>query len=460
MARKSLLHMLAWLLPACIAHATTIDQISSNVNGMRQLTSANIVQQYPGAAPYYGPAVCQQTLAHVEAALQAFDPAYTCSCPDPKAPPVCSGPPHFATASTTCSPETPSGGTNPVPQDFATFQLGLTSVTTTSYLGTTSTYTSPDCTSTTMFSGTPPNISFTPSTQSCASLGFVASTANTGMCLVGPITQTGTTTTYTNNYGLVDCTSISSSMTTTSACQVFNGSCGAPAEGYQGTVYYTCPAIFGGGSTGTTTCAGTGVISNPPPSGYAGWSGPLMYSAGEVGGGPDYCMARFACTGQPQNTVPFEIMCEGSNGGDTGWHLGSILMPTGMSNYPNTPNGGVDSPTISVGPNWGCSGSYTGSMIPVTANVQCDGPVCQVSLLVASTGSCGQANQCGGPSWVTAGDGWVYPTCGCGQGYSASTGACVGHVQKISWLMYRNNYQPICPSGTSYKPALQLCTTN
>ena len=302
---------------------------------------------------------------------------------------------------------------------------------------------------------TVPPITYAASAQSCAALGYTAPVGSSGLCLVGTFSN-ATMAPY-SGYGLVNCSTIPAASTST-ACLAFTGTCPGPTEGYSGTVTYSCSSVFGG--YGASTCAGTGVIANPPPAGYAGWGGPLIYSGGEVGGGPDYCMARFACTGQPQNTVPFEIMCEGSNGGDTGWHLGSILMPTGMSNYPNTPNGGVDSPTITVAPNWGCSGSYTGAAIPVTANVQCDGPVCQVSLLVASTGNCGQANQCGGPSWVTAGDGWVYPTCGCGQGYSASVGACVGHVQKISWLMYRNNYQPICPAGTSYKPALQLCTTN
>ena len=86
------------------AHATTVDTISGNVNDMRQLTPDNIVRRIPGAAPYYGPAMCQQLLPFYEKNLTAFDPAYTCTCPSQKQPPACSGPPHFDTATTTCAP--------------------------------------------------------------------------------------------------------------------------------------------------------------------------------------------------------------------------------------------------------------------------------------------------------------------------------------------------------------------
>lgn len=82
------------LLVAQGADATSVDAISRNVNGMRQLSPANIVTQYPGAAPYYGPAMCEQELPVMEATVTAFDPAYTCSCATPQSAPSCSGPAH------------------------------------------------------------------------------------------------------------------------------------------------------------------------------------------------------------------------------------------------------------------------------------------------------------------------------------------------------------------------------
>lgn len=68
------------------AMATTVQELSNNVNGMRQLGRGNIVQQWPGAAPYYGPNQCQQQLANFQA--QA-GPGYACSCPTDATSPVC-----------------------------------------------------------------------------------------------------------------------------------------------------------------------------------------------------------------------------------------------------------------------------------------------------------------------------------------------------------------------------------
>jgi hypothetical protein len=80
--------LLAFLFSALLvtAHATSVDLISSNVNGMRQLTAANIVQRGPGIAPYYGPSSCAQELPGYEANMGA---GYTCSCPNGASTPVC-----------------------------------------------------------------------------------------------------------------------------------------------------------------------------------------------------------------------------------------------------------------------------------------------------------------------------------------------------------------------------------
>lgn len=464
------------------AHAVTVDTISSNINGMRQLTTDNIVQRGPGVAPYYGPSVCQQQLGPTLTALQAFDPAYTCSCPKQTQPPVCSGPAHYPTATTSCTPETPFGGANDVPQDFGLNVAipGLQPVQTcTGQGGCSTSYTNPG-----MTCSYPPNSNAAVSSAgvSCSAAGatsawlaqqgygtYQSSCANYGGCsggylnvCIAAIAPAGTpapSNWSTANalpwpYEQVACEDVGlpSYAATASAetCQVFQATC-APTyvEGYQGFAY----------SSSMTSLSGSGLTANLPPGGYAGWSGPLMRSAGQVGGGPDYCQARFACTGQQQTSIPFEAMCEGSQGGDTGWHLGNLIIPTGAANYPSTPPGGVDYATTMVGPNWGCSGAYTGSMVPVTANVQCDGAICNIALDIASSGSCSSPNACGGATWVTAGDGWSYPNCGCGQAWSSSTGACVGHVASIRWTMIRKNYQPVCPSGLTYVPAAQDCQT-
>ena len=68
------------------ASATTTTAISNNVAGMRQLSPANIVQQYPGAAPYYGPSICQQQLSNFQAQM---GPGYSCTCPQNAQTPVC-----------------------------------------------------------------------------------------------------------------------------------------------------------------------------------------------------------------------------------------------------------------------------------------------------------------------------------------------------------------------------------
>ncbi len=465
------------------AHAVTVSTISSNVNGMRQLTTANIVQRGPGVAPYYGPSVCQQQLGPTLATLQAFDPAYTCSCPKQTQPPVCSGPAHYQTATTSCTPETPSGGANNAPQDFAINEVipGLQPVNNcTTQGGCTTTYTPAGMTCT-----YPPgsNASVASTGASCASVGASAawlssrgygtlqsSCSNYGGCTGGypnicisSIADAGTSgpaTWATATGGLpwpyeqVSCANLGlpiyASTASAETCRVFQASCSpAYVEGYQGPSY----------SSSITSLSGAGLTANLPPGGYAGWSGPLMQSPGEIGGGPDYCQARFACTGQQQTSIPFEAMCSGSNGGDTGWHLGSLTIPTGSSNYPSTPAGGIDYATTVVQPNWGCSGSYTGAQIPVTANIQCDGAICNIALDIASSGSCSQSNACGGPSWVTTSDGWSYPNCGCGQAWSSSTGACVGHVAAIRWTMIRDNYQPQCPSGLTYVSSAQDCQT-
>lgn len=69
-----------------LSYAATTGRISDNVNGMRQLTDANIVRQYPGAAPYYGPSNCQQQLSNFQGQM---GPGYSCACPDLNANPVC-----------------------------------------------------------------------------------------------------------------------------------------------------------------------------------------------------------------------------------------------------------------------------------------------------------------------------------------------------------------------------------
>lgn len=74
------------LVAAGAAQATTKATISSNVNGMRQLSPSNIVQQYPGAAPYYGPSICQQQLSNFQ---QQMGPGYACQCPQGAQTPVC-----------------------------------------------------------------------------------------------------------------------------------------------------------------------------------------------------------------------------------------------------------------------------------------------------------------------------------------------------------------------------------
>ena len=83
MIRRWILRLLstagaALCLLAAPAHATSTTTISNNIAGMRQLTPANIVQQYPGAAPYYGPSMCQQQLNNFQAQM---GPGYSCACP-------------------------------------------------------------------------------------------------------------------------------------------------------------------------------------------------------------------------------------------------------------------------------------------------------------------------------------------------------------------------------------------
>ena len=77
---------LVCVLDSVAAHATSTATISSNVNGMRQLSGSNVVQQYPGAAPYYGPSICQQQLSNFQAQMGA---GYSCACPQGAQTPVC-----------------------------------------------------------------------------------------------------------------------------------------------------------------------------------------------------------------------------------------------------------------------------------------------------------------------------------------------------------------------------------
>ena len=79
----------AWVIVTLMAantYAATPSRISNNVGGMRQLTPANIVRQYPGSAPYYGPTECQQQLSNFQGQMGA---GYSCVCPNPEGTPVC-----------------------------------------------------------------------------------------------------------------------------------------------------------------------------------------------------------------------------------------------------------------------------------------------------------------------------------------------------------------------------------
>lgn len=77
---------LSFILIPALSFAATTGRISDNVNGMRQLTQDNIVRQYPGAAPYYGPSNCQQQLSNFQGQM---GPGYSCACPNLNANPVC-----------------------------------------------------------------------------------------------------------------------------------------------------------------------------------------------------------------------------------------------------------------------------------------------------------------------------------------------------------------------------------
>jgi hypothetical protein len=66
--------------------ATSVQQISNNVNAMRQLTPDHLVQQYPGSAPYYGPSACNRLLPNFSATAGV---GYSCACPPNAASPVC-----------------------------------------------------------------------------------------------------------------------------------------------------------------------------------------------------------------------------------------------------------------------------------------------------------------------------------------------------------------------------------
>jgi hypothetical protein len=444
-----------------LAHATSVDAISGNINAMRQLPPSNIVQRLPGAAPYYGPSICQQQLPAIEASLTSFDPAYTCTCSDPKKPPVCQGPAHYATATTTCAPETPFGsgvapplgGPNPQPQDWAVNQatVGVGCSTTCDRYSNCTTTCNPG-----MGCQYPANSTASVSSApvSCASLGLTTtwlqqyaqwgvyqyasysryggSTGVTGyanVCVaalapVGTPAPSGWPAPTASNplpwpYTMVPCNYVGIPVSTTVAsaqtCQVFQTSCSPTwLEGYA--TYATW-----GATASITSLTGGGLSPNFAPAGYPGWQGPFMTQSR----GSDGCAARYACTGSPQSSIPIEMSCWGSynNGlGSTGFGtMGSASIPNGGSGgtYPD-----YNSTTTYAGPTasaaWGCNGN--GGPVPSNVVVTCSGAVCTYSMVITPSGS------------------------------------CQNHIPVIQWNMYRDDYLPICPAGTSYKPALNLCT--
>jgi len=445
-------------LAASRSQATSVDTISGNINAMRQLTPANIVQRLPGTAPYYGPSICQQQLKAMEARLAAFDPAYTCTCPDQNKPPKCQGPAHYATATTTCTPETPFGssvapplgGANPQPADWAlnTAIPGLAAMTSCSGQGGCSTSYTPAG----MTCSYPANSNAAVSSAgvSCASLGLTTSwlkqyaqwgvyqsgyssyggaTGASGypnVCVVaiaplGTPAPAGWPSPSASNplpwpYVMTSCANVGQPEAAPTAaaetCQVFQATCSPTwVEGYASFWYASL-----------TSLAGNGLAPNLPPPGYPGWQGPFISKTS----GSDGCAVRYACTGTPQSTIPIEMTCWGSyNSGG----LGSTGFGTMAS--ASIPNGGAggtypdyNSTTTYSGPtawaSWGCNGN--GAPVPSNVVVQCSGAVCTYTMVVTPSG------------------------------------ACQNHIPPIQWNMYRDNYLPICPSGTSYNAALNLCT--
>lgn len=438
-----------------LAHATSVDAISGNVNAMRQLSQSNIVQRLPGTAPYYGPSICQQQLQAMEASLTAFDPAYTCTCTSQNKPPSCQGPAHYATATTTCAPETPfgtsvappMGGPNPQPQDWAVNQAipGVQAVQTCTGQGGCSTSYTPAGVTCPYPANSAAAVSS--SGASCASLGlttaWLTQYAKWGVSQYGQYGTGG----YPNvcvmavaplgtpapagwpaqtaanplpyPYVFSDCANVGQQDFSTTAagefCRVDQATCSPTwVEGYA--TYATW-----GSTASLVSLTGGGLAANFAPSGYPGWQGPFITKTNSQDG----CAARYACLGTPQSTIPIELTCWGSynNGlGSTGTGvLGSASIANGSAGgtYPNyTSTTSYTGPTAQA--SWGCNGN--GGPVPTTVIENCSGAVCTESIQIASSGS------------------------------------CANHIPPIQWNMYRDNYLPICPSGTSYKPALNLCT--
>jgi hypothetical protein len=377
-------------------------------------------------------------------------------------PPSCSGPPHFATATTTCAPETPFGSTvasplggpNPQPQDWAINQAipGGAAITSCTGQGGCSTSYTPAGMTCGYPSGSKAAVSN--AAVSCASLGLTTSWLTTyaswGVYQSGGYNQYGVSSPsgYPNTcvvavapvgtpapsgwpaqtasnpvpwpYVITSCDNVGQPVTATTAateiCQVFQATCSPSyVEGYQGYQY------FGSASQTLLSIAGGSLVPNLAPAGYPGWQGGFITKTS----GSDGCAARYACTGAAQSTIPIELTCWGSynNGvGSTGFGtMGSASVPNGSAGgvYPD-----YASTTTYAGPtawaSWGCNGN--GAPVPTNVIETCSGPVCTVSLQITPSGS------------------------------------CANHIPPIQWNMYRDNYLPICPSGTSYKPALNLCT--